>query len=110
VKTGRRRRGRIFCFDKFSDIPDLIIERRKDIWPHGLQELEIPVTNLDTSQTDCPFCGDHIEGRIIKEFGLAIQRIRGVGSGESFRIRWHIENVGVHAQAIPRISDGKDAS
>jgi len=30
------------------------------------------MTDLDTSQTDCPFCGDHVEGRIFKEFGTAI--------------------------------------
>ena len=30
------------------------------------------MTDHDTSQTDCPFCGKGIEGRIVKEYGTAI--------------------------------------
>jgi len=30
------------------------------------------MTDLDPNQNDCPFCGDHVKGRIIKEFGTVI--------------------------------------
>jgi len=30
------------------------------------------VTNHDNSQTDCPFCGKGVEGRIVKEYGTVI--------------------------------------
>jgi ATP adenylyltransferase len=30
------------------------------------------MTDLDTNQTDCPFCGDHVEGRIIKAYGTVV--------------------------------------
>jgi len=35
-------------------------------------EKETTMTDLNTKQTDCPFCGDHVKGRIIKEYGTAI--------------------------------------
>ena len=30
------------------------------------------MTDLDTNLTDCPFCGDNVEGRIIREYGTVI--------------------------------------
>jgi len=34
--------------------------------------MKTTMTDLDTNQNDCPFCGDHVEGRIIKEYGTVI--------------------------------------
>jgi len=44
------------------------------------------MTDLDTNQNDCPFCGDHVEGRIIKEYGtvIGISEFRGQYINYSF--------------------------